>query len=109
MGAASPPLTKAQFVGAVQSPDCGKTLAALDGRWSKRVDCGEYTVGCAAAPGAAAGPTSLALLLALVSALAWRARPRLPAATAERLPRALANRGDSSFESCRSGNRESPR
>jgi hypothetical protein len=109
MGAVAPPLTKAQFVGAVQSPDCGKTLAALDGRWSKRVDCGEYTVGCAAAPGAAAGPTSLALLLALVSALAWRARPRLPAATAERLPRALANRGDSSFESCRSGNRESPR
>jgi hypothetical protein len=77
LGTTAPPLTKAQFVGAVQSQSCGQTLAALDGRWSKRVGCEEPVLGCGAAPGAASGPTSVALLLALVSALAWRGRPRV--------------------------------
>jgi uncharacterized protein (TIGR03382 family) len=73
-GEASPPLTKAQFVAVVQSDDCAKSLATLDRRWSQHVDCREPDGGCSTAPGLASGPTSLGLLLALVSALAWRRR-----------------------------------
>jgi MYXO-CTERM domain-containing protein len=88
-GQSSPPLTKAQFVAAVQSDDCGKTLAALNNRWSERVDCRD-DAGCSTAPGQASGPTSVGLLLALVSALAWRRRsPALGAPAAPAAPELL--------------------
>lgn len=78
---AAPPLTKAQFASAVQSESCAKTLASLDPAWTKRIDC-DYKgppSGCHAGLGPAAGPTSIGLLLALVSALAWRHRRNRPA------------------------------
>jgi len=74
---AGPPLTKPQFIAAVESEDCAKMLSALDGAWTKRTECRDNPAGCSTAP--TSGPTSLGLLLALVSTLVWRRRSRPPA------------------------------
>lgn len=67
------PVSRDLFLAAVQSSDCAGTLAAADSSWADNSCSGG---GCAASGADASGPTTLGILIAIVSALAMRGRAR---------------------------------
>ncbi|UJR87120.1 hypothetical protein [Sandaracinus amylolyticus] len=66
-------LSRDLFLRAVRSSDCVGTLVADDPRWSRR-DCDAEGGGCAASGLQSSAPTTLGILIAIVSVLAMRGR-----------------------------------
>lgn len=67
------PISAELFIEAVQSSDCAGTLAAADPGWAENSCSGG---GCAASGAGDGAPTTIGILLAIVTALAMRGRKR---------------------------------
>ena len=71
------PLDRSQFIRAVEAPECTAVLGSIDARWTQRTSMGRddgTTCACSIPMGAAGGPSTLGILLALLAARRRRRR-----------------------------------